>query len=151
MISFSNILVPTDFSPGFEIAFNYAIGIAKSMKSKLHIVHVIEPAVYPTDKGFSPVAFVDLEKELEANAKTELNKIKEKLSSEGIDFKIELLYGKPSQQIIDYAEANGTELICIATHGRSGFEHLLFGSTTEKVLRKSKCPVLAVRMKCQDK
>jgi len=159
MIPFKNILVPTDFSKGFDIALNCAIGIAKSMSSVIHIIHVVEPMVYPADKGFSQVCFAEIEKELENNAYKEMEKIIQKINSTQDELsctnapytliKTKVLFGKTEDQIIEYAEKNDIDLICIATHGRSGFQHLLFGSTTEKVLRRAKCPVLAVKMKCK--
>lgn len=144
MIKFKNILMPTDFSIGFNVALEFGIQLAKTTSGIIHIIHVIEPAVYPTDLGFSQVSFVDFNKEIEFNAANELKKICSKLDSENIENKSEILCGRASDQIIYYTEQNIIDVICIATHGRSGFEHLLFGSTTEKVLRKSHCPVLAI-------
>jgi nucleotide-binding universal stress UspA family protein len=53
--------------------------------------------------------------------------------------------GKPFYEIIQYAEEEQIDLIIIATHGHSGMEQVLFGSTAEKVVRKAPCPVLVVR------
>ncbi|MFP4527871.1 MAG: universal stress protein [Candidatus Kapaibacterium sp.] len=147
MYKFNNILVPTDFSEQFRIAMNYAKELAASVDSTLHILHVIEPAIMPGDAVFSPHAkFVDVEKNIRENAEKNLAELKDELEGEKIKVKTELVYGQPSEKIIDYAKNNKLDLICIATHGVSGFEHFLFGSTTEKVLRKAPCPVIAVRM-----
>ncbi len=56
-----------------------------------------------------------------------------------------LLRGKPHFEIIRYAKENSIDLIVMASHGLSGWEHALFGSTAERVLRESPCPVLVVR------
>ena len=56
-------------------------------------------------------------------------------------------HGKAYKEILDYAAKNHIDMICIAIHGSSNLENLLFGSTTEKVLRKANCPVLTVRIK----
>ncbi len=146
MFTFKKILVPTDFSECFEIALNYSLEFAKSMEAELHIVHVIQPAIMPADLGYPQVSTVDIEKEIEANAYRQLDNIKASLRDKGVNFKAKIMYGKPSDRIIDYSHEENIDLICIATHGRSGFQHLLFGSTTEKVLRKATCPVLSVRM-----
>jgi nucleotide-binding universal stress UspA family protein len=53
--------------------------------------------------------------------------------------------GKPFVEIIETAKEENTDLIIIATHGHSGVEHILFGSTAEKVVRKAPCPVLTLR------
>jgi nucleotide-binding universal stress UspA family protein len=53
--------------------------------------------------------------------------------------------GKPFVEIIETAKEENADLIIIATHGHSGVEHILFGSTAEKVVRKAPCPVLTLR------
>ena len=53
--------------------------------------------------------------------------------------------GEPADEIIDFANQDGTDLIVMATHGRSGFQHMLLGSVAERVVRKAPCPVLVVR------
>ena len=53
--------------------------------------------------------------------------------------------GKPFYEIVQYAADEQIDLIIIATHGHSGMEQVLFGSTAEKVVRKAPCPVLVVR------
>lgn len=146
MFKFREILVPTDFSDQSRMALDYAIELAESTGGTLHIIHVIEPSVYPTDLGFPQVGLVDLDKELVENSNLELAKIEEELKAKGIKIIKFITHGRPSDEIVDYANDNKIDLICIATHGRNGFERFLFGSTTEKVLRKAPCPVLAVRM-----
>jgi nucleotide-binding universal stress UspA family protein len=54
--------------------------------------------------------------------------------------------GVPFVEIIRIAKEQNADLIVIGTHGRTGIDHMLFGSTAEKVVRKSPCPVLTVRM-----
>jgi len=146
MFQFKKILVPTDFSEQFGIALNYAKELAQSTGAELHILHVIEHTVYPADMGIAQASFIDLEMELNNNSLNQMELLKTELVKENINVAIALKSGRPSDQIIEYAFAEQVDLICIATHGRSGFEHLLFGSTTEKVLRKAPCPVLAVRI-----
>lgn len=147
MFKFNSILVPTDFSEQFLIALNYAKELSKSMDSKLHIIHVVENTVYPADLGITQASFIDLEIEINKNSLEQLDFIKNDLAKDGIEVIIEIRKGRASDKIIEYCFEKNIDLICIATHGRSGIEHFLFGSTTEKVLRKAPCPVLAVRMK----
>jgi nucleotide-binding universal stress UspA family protein len=62
-----------------------------------------------------------------------------------------MLRGRASDEICGYAKEHGISIISIGTHGRSGLEHFLFGSTTERVLRKAPCPVLSVRLEAAPK
>ena len=58
--------------------------------------------------------------------------------------------GQPAREILDCAATLPADLIVMGTHGHSGFEHLLLGSVTEKVLRKATCPVLTVPPRAGD-
>jgi nucleotide-binding universal stress UspA family protein len=53
--------------------------------------------------------------------------------------------GPAAQDILRVAEEKNVDLIVMATHGRSGVQRLVLGSVTEKVIRATSCPVLAVR------
>jgi nucleotide-binding universal stress UspA family protein len=55
-----------------------------------------------------------------------------------------VLIGKPADEIVAYADEVEAKMIVMATHGHSGIEHILLGSTTEAVLRHAKCPVLSI-------
>ncbi len=144
MYKYKNILVPTDFSSGSEIALAHAIDIAKSMKARIHVINVIKNVVYPIGIEIAHESLISLEQDLENAAKNQLKEIAEKISASGIDNKGSILFGKPHEKIIDYANENEIDLTVIATHGSSGFEHFLFGSTTEKVIRKIDAPILDV-------
>jgi nucleotide-binding universal stress UspA family protein len=146
MFRIKNILVPTDFSDGFIHSLNYAVEIAKSMESELHIIHVIEPIVFSTDIVITKYGFDELPNELEIYAKKDLEKITNVLIEKEVTFTTKVLHGKAYEEILDYAKKNHIDMICIATHGHGNLENLLFGSTTEKVLRKADCPVLVVRL-----
>jgi len=147
MKKIKNILVPTDFSETFNHTLNYAVEIAKSMDATLHIIHVIEPIVFSSDIVMTKYGLDELRNELEIYAKKDLEKITALLNEKEVPFITEVLNGKANEEILNYADRNHIDMICIATHGQGHFENFLFGSTTEKVLRKANCPVLAVRIK----
>ncbi len=146
MFIVKSILVPTDFSDPSNNALSYAKEIARHPEAVLHLLHVVEPTVYPADWGYSQVGFIDLEQELRNAAEKELDRIYDQLRTENFTVVKAVCSGRASDEIIKYVIDNQIDLISIATHGRSGIEHLLFGSTTERVLRKAPCPVLAVRI-----
>ncbi|MGA2296442.1 MAG: universal stress protein [FCB group bacterium] len=147
MFKIKNILLPTDFSEGFIHTLNYAVEIARAMESELHIIHVIEPFVFQSDVVMTKYGFDELQNELEIYAKKDIEKIVKTLKEKEVKFSTKVLRGKAYEEILDYAKKNHIDMICIAIHGSSNLENLLFGSTTEKVLRKANCPVLTVRIK----
>ena len=62
------------------------------------------------------------------------------------NYKVLLKEGEPFVEIIQMAKKESMDLIVMGTHGRTGLDHILFGSTAEKVVRKSPCPVLTIRL-----
>ena len=147
MYKFSNILLPTDFSENFDIALNYGKEMAKSIGSTLHVMHTVETIIVPSEVVFAPHAkIVDIENQIREYAENKLGEISDELKQEGYNVQTAMTEGKSDEEIVKYAEENNIDLICIAAHGKSGIEHFLLGSTTEKVLRTAPCPVIAVRM-----
>ena len=64
---------------------------------------------------------------------------------DGIDWETNIRSGNPAQEIIRYAKENNIDMIIIGTTGHSGVDRMMFGSTTEKVVRGAHCSVLTVR------
>ncbi len=57
----------------------------------------------------------------------------------------EMVRGKAHVEIIRYAREKNIDLIVMSSHGLTGLEHVLFGSTAERVLRESPCHVFVVK------
>ena len=146
MFTVKSLLVPTDFSENASKALALAKEIARGTQATLHLLHVVEPVVYPADWSYAQVGFADIEQELQKNAEQELADLKSAMEKDGYKVVVVVRRGRASDEICNYASENDISIISIGTHGRSGLEHFLFGSTTERVLRKSPCPVLSVRL-----
>jgi nucleotide-binding universal stress UspA family protein len=82
---------------------------------------------------------------LKAEAQRSLTGAKDRLSEAGLAVRVEVLFGRPAEMIVDYAQKEQVRLIAMVTHGRSGFRRRVFGSVAEKVLRTTALPVLLVR------
>lgn len=145
MEAIKKILVPIDFSDYSKNALRYAIGFAKHFNSKMFIVYVVEPAVYPADFSLGQVAIPTTDVDMAQRAESELERLTKEEIGPGVEFEKIIKTGKPFMEIIETASEIDADLIIIATHGHTGVEHLLFGSTAEKVVRKSPCPVLTLR------
>ena len=142
MTEFGKILFPTDFSESAENASRYALSLAKKYGSKVYVIHVIEPFTYTTEFGLDFSAQL---KEMEASARRLLDDIVASIKKTNLDVESVLITGEPFVEIIKYARKEQVDLIVMATHGRSGIEHMLMGSVAEKVVRKSPCPVLTIK------
>jgi len=145
MNEINKILVPIDFSDYSKKALQYSVKIAKRFEANISLVYVIEPAVYPADFSMGQIAVPAADMDLHERAKEELKNLAATEIGETISVEIILKTGKPFVEIIETANDIDADMIIIATHGHTGVEHLLFGSTAEKVVRKAPCPVLTLR------
>lgn len=150
MIAIRKILFPTDFSETSKYAMRYAIEFAKEFNAELEIIHVLFDESQIVAFYLPQVTFQNLNLELEESAKKQLEDfIKEYPELNQVNYTTKLLKGTPFIEIIEEAKKFQADMIVIGTHGRSGLEHILFGSTAEKVVRKSPCPVFTVTLKNQ--
>ncbi len=145
MVTIDRILVPIDFSAYSKDALKYAIPFARKFKAELILLHVVEPAIYPADFNFGQVGIPSIEDELRGKAVEELTKLADSETKRRARSSIMVRVGKPFIEIITVAKEENIDLIIMATHGHSGIEQILFGSTAERVVRKAHCPVLTVR------
>jgi len=140
------ILCPVDFSDASRHAIDHAITIAGWYKSRITALHAHNPILLPVaslelagyreESESEDAEFKRLQADLAASVQPAI------AAGLGVDVRIES--GPPTAQILDCAAALPADLIIIGTHGVGGFEHLILGSVTEKVLRKAACPVLTV-------
>jgi len=141
-----SILFPTDFSEGASQALQYATDMAKKYGAKLHIVHII----YDIGKAsgwYVPHRSVDeMYKEIQEGAKKELEKFGVEELNGIKNLERSVLMGVPHEEIMNFAAKNKIDLIIMGTHGRSGIDRILFGSTAAQVVRYAPCPVLTVRV-----
>lgn len=145
MIKIKRLLSPTDFSEASKHALLYAEDLARTYGAELHLVHVIEPVLYPPEM-FGQVGLVDVESTIERAGQEELAQWRTNVPTD-MPCVTATVHGKPYVEILQYATEKEIDLIVISTHGRSALDHLLLGSTTEKIVRKAVCPVLTVRYK----
>ncbi|HMW86322.1 MAG: universal stress protein [Nitrospira sp.] len=137
-----HMLFATDFSACADRAMGYALSLAGAWKANLCVVTVLE--LYP---GMDPdytvnKMYLDHLRE-EANRQLGAVQARAKAASQSVTTRIEV--GIPSQALQTVAESTGADLLVVGTHGRTGLDHVLVGSTAERVVRVSPCPVLAVK------
>lgn len=141
-----HILVPTDFSRHAERAWQYALALAKTRSSTLHLVHVLEPVLMVNE--FAAVPMED-DEERDAKARAGAEDLFEPFVAEaeelGVAVETAVLKGYTDIELAVYMRHNAIDLVCLGAHGKRGFEKFLLGSTTARVLKASLCPVLVVR------
>lgn len=146
MKTFDKILTAIDFSENSELAFDYAVTMATQFNSELTIMHVINE---PVDlRGFyvPHISFEQLEKEIEEGAAKMMETFCSTKLGGFSNYKSVIVSGIPYEEITRKAVEIDASLIIIGTHGRTGLDHLLFGSTAERVVRSASCPVMTIRL-----
>ena len=142
MVEIKRILCPIDFSDHSIHALDHAVAFAKWYGSSITLIHVRPPAPVPYPAGPGMVASFMTPQERAALLDS-MNQLQQE-HCEGAPCTAEVIEGPPAGEILARAESMRADLVVIGTHGRSGFERLILGSITEKVLRKAACPVLTV-------
>jgi len=144
-MQFSLILCPIDFSEFSVAAFHYALSLAEHYKTNLVVLHAVELRKYPyADYAASAGDFASFRKALCEGGSAKLHDFLKKHSHGGIEVRCIVDQGSASDLILSFAQTNDVELIVMGTHGRRGFDRLVLGSTTDRVMRRASCPVLVV-------
>jgi universal stress protein A len=151
MIRYKRILCPTDFSAPSYKALKTANELALHFSAELILVHVVAPlpvasaASFPDSpgaaRGFDIAAYQD---ELERAARKKLKEVANRRVPKKLKVRVVLEEGNAADEIARIAKRRKADLIVIATHGETGFRHLIFGSVAERVVRHAPCSVLTV-------
>ncbi|RMG66342.1 MAG: universal stress protein [Calditrichaeota bacterium] len=139
------ILVPIDFSVYCQRALEHAFCLCEKFEARITILHVVEQDVHPSVYAGDVHSVFEVDPALK---KQIIDNMQAFVSDWGTESRVEeyvVLEGKAHKQIVDFAAANHMDLIVISTHGLSGLDYFLLGSTTEKVVRWAACPVLTVK------
>ena len=146
-LTFQQVLFPTDFSELSNAALAYARLIAGTFSAQLHCLHVVDDAYqYWSAMGPERIPVGPPPEDLLELGRTRMEKFRtEKLGEMKQEVVTEVTLGRPFAEIIAYAREHKVDVIVMGTHGRGAIAHMLLGSTTEKVVRKSPCPVLTIR------
>jgi nucleotide-binding universal stress UspA family protein len=147
------MLVPLDSSGLAELVLPHVVALAKQPNAKtvkITLLMACEPLSIP---AFAPPEFLANWGDMAAkqmaksrnSAKKYLTRIEKQLNSTGLTVSSEVLEGQAAEEIVNYAAKNGSSLIVMATHGRSGLSRWAYGSVAEKVLLAASSPILLVR------
>ncbi len=143
-LNFENILVPIDFSDCANQGLAVALNLATQFNSTLTLMHSVNLDYYVASDDYARYDFPQLLRQAEKIAQERLQQIVQHLRHDGFDVHGKVTIGHAGQHICDRARESKVGLIVTSTHGRTGFKHVLIGSTAEYVVRHADCPVLVV-------
>jgi len=137
------ILAPVDFSQSSMAALEEAIALSKYFGAELHLIHVYEPEHSFIESSALPILLPahNVREKLQRH----LRKVANDRGIESNHGHLHTLEGSPFEQICSAAANLKIDLIVISTRGNTGLKHLVLGSTAERVVRNSPCPVLVLR------
>ena len=139
---FSSIVASVDFSDYSVRALRHAIALAGHFGGRVTVVHVANPLLVQAATAAYDIAAMNRDTE------TQLRALADEIATEAgawaPEIRTIISVGDPATEILKGAKEEDADLIVMGTHGRSGFSKMFFGSVTERVLRLSPVPVLAV-------
>lgn len=140
------VLVPTDFSPDSRAAAELAVHLlkAESDARRLILLHAFHLPIEYSAYGGVPVSPALLE-EARIHAEAELRAQRDELAALGMEIETRAVAGEPASSICALAEAEDIDLIVMGTVGRTGAARWIVGSTAERVMQRSHCPVVTLR------
>ena len=131
------ILVGCDFSSDSKLAFDYGLSLAQEFQAELYLAHVIKPVEHEENR--------EIFNELRARREGQLQMMVPDACRNWCTPKTTLLDGEPYKALMNYAKEQDVDMIVLGIRGHTLWEKLLVGSTTDRVIRHSPCPVLVVR------
>ena len=142
---FKKILYPTDFSDVSKKALSYLIQLKDAGTKEIVVLHVIDEKGIDAISRYAAGSAEPMIREIIEEAREEGKKIEKKLMQSGFIVKIRIEIGIPLKEILKVEEEEKVSVIVIGSHGKTNLEEMLLGSVSEKVIRKSKSPVLVVK------
>jgi len=142
MVQFKSILCPVDFFKASSRAVDYSFKLAESYEARVHLIHVVAPAI-AMPYG-APIGSTDFTVDLEKESERLLRKLKDRGERARIDVTTEVRLGDVDLGILHAVKAWKADLVVMGTHGRRGFERLVLGSVTERMVRHCPVPLLTI-------
>lgn len=137
----TRILLATDFSDCALRAQEYATSLAMTWDAGMDVLHVLES---PASVSRNAAGISSLEQSHQ-DAALQLDEVQKQIVRNGVAATVHQVKGVPSEQINLVAKECGVDLVVVGTHGQTCLEHVLLGSTADRVTKTAPCPVLAVR------
>jgi nucleotide-binding universal stress UspA family protein len=140
---YKRILCPIDFSDPSLVALDVATSLAKESGAKITLLHVLEsPSMDEpiVNRSFNVPEFTLLR---DKDARKRLDEMIPDVLRD--TYEPAIAHGKPYREILRASVDERADLIVMGVHGRNALEIMLFGSTTNQVVRRATCPVMTLR------
>jgi nucleotide-binding universal stress UspA family protein len=143
------ILVPVDLSEFTVPLYRAALDLAATYSAHIDLLHVVEPLPFPVPL-VGALTIHDLVPDPMERSGEQLKRLSTSITHPDVDVTFHTAEGHAAQTIVEQAEALGSDLIMLASHGLSGIEGFLLGSVTARVVRRAACPVFVARVEPEE-
>ena len=145
MLKIKLILCPVDFSEFSDTAFRYALSVAEHYQAKVVVQHIVEIWRYPS-LGFAASAslYDEFCQAVAESGREQLKEFVKNCARDGTPLELVVHQGMAPDSILLLAQEKRADVIVMGTHGQRGYDRLMLGSVTNRVMRSASCPVLAV-------
>ena len=138
------ILCPIDFSEFSVSAYQHALSVAEHYQAKLVAQHIVEMWRHPSaDFAASAGLYEEYSQALRESGNKQLQEFVENHTHDDIQPELVVQIGVAADSIVSFTQLQKADVIVMGTHGRRGFDRLMLGSVTDRVMRTASCPVLA--------
>jgi nucleotide-binding universal stress UspA family protein len=146
MDAIRRILVPTDFSAHADEAFRVAHTLARATGAEVIVFHVARPPAVVSEGGR---LLAEPGKREAVNLWDRFQHLQATEPGVRVEHQVIVSDRPGAGHILEVLDRLGCDLIVMGTHGHSWLGHLLFGSVTEEVVRRARCPVMVVKAPAQ--
>jgi CPA2 family monovalent cation:H+ antiporter-2 len=144
-LPFKRILCPMDLSDSSLAALDFAFSLAQQGNADLTILHVFEWPAEGESLMYRSFNVPEYLRELEHDAHSRVQALVPDSIRESCRPHTRFSHGKPYREILRIADEDHCDLIAMGVQGRNPLDLMLFGSTTNQVVRRATCPVLSLR------
>jgi nucleotide-binding universal stress UspA family protein len=150
MVEIKKILFPCDLEESLSKILPYVKSVSAKYGGTVYLLHVIKDLPLWGNYDVPYAIMNDLQSKTLKASEENLNRICEELLQDCKNLQRSVIVGNPPDEILKTIESEKIDLVIMGTHGRKGLDHAIFGSVTEKVIKKSSVPVLIINTyKCK--
>ncbi|MBX0324677.1 universal stress protein [Halomicroarcula sp. F13] len=145
---YDDVLIPTDGSEAAAPAVDHGVAVARRANARVHAVSVVNLGDVTTGSEMGiPQGVLD---RLEASAAEAAESVADVARETGLEAVTATPTGYPGHELLAYVEDAGIDVVAMGTHGHTGLDRVVLGSTAERLVRRSTAPVLTVRSRQRD-
>lgn len=144
-LQFNRILVPTDFSDSSKKAMEHALELARRYNASITVMHAVEFRFHPAYYAGGIESVFDLDPDIKMRIETRLEAFIRSIDAHGVPVTAKVTEGNSHTEIVRVAKDDQHDLIVMSTRGHDEIADYLIGSTTDRVIKRTPCPVLVIR------